>query len=121
MHSRRPAIEPLRVAVSRSHRDARTDALLQRMGPTKPMSLGSSLKFCQLAEGGMDVYPRFGPTSEWDTAAGQCVLEAAGGIVVCGVVLLEPPPQGVVRGRVVIHPSMHSRRHLFDSRKLMRH
>ena len=63
-------------------RDARTDALLQRMGPTQPMSLGSSLKFCQLAEGGMDVYPRFGPTSEWDTAAGQCVLEAAGGIVV---------------------------------------
>jgi len=82
LRSRRPAIEPLRVAVSRSHRDARTDALMQRMGPTQPMSLGSSLKFCQLAEGGMDVYPRFGPTSEWDTAAGQCVLEAAGGIVV---------------------------------------
>ena len=82
LHSRRPAIEPLRVAVSRSHRDARTDALMQRMGPTQPMSLGSSLKFCELAEGGMDVYPRFGPTSEWDTAAGQCVLEAAGGIVV---------------------------------------
>jgi 3'(2'), 5'-bisphosphate nucleotidase len=82
LHSRRPAIEPLRVAVSRSHRDARTDALMQRMGPTQPMSLGSSLKFCTLAEGGMDVYPRFGPTSEWDTAAGQCVLEAAGGIVV---------------------------------------
>jgi 3'(2'), 5'-bisphosphate nucleotidase len=82
LHSRRPAIVPLRVAVSRSHRDPRTDALLQRMGPTQPMSLGSSLKFCELAEGGMDVYPRFGPTSEWDTAAGQCVLEAAGGIVV---------------------------------------
>jgi 3'(2'), 5'-bisphosphate nucleotidase len=82
LHSRRPAIEPLRVAVSRSHRDARTDALMQRMGPTQPMSLGSSLKFCELAEGGMDVYPRFGPTSEWDTAAGQCVLEAAGGVVV---------------------------------------
>ena len=82
LHSRRPAIEPLRVAVSRSHRDARTDALMQRMGQTEPMSLGSSLKFCELAEGGMDVYPRFGPTSEWDTAAGQCVLEAAGGIVV---------------------------------------
>ena len=82
LHSRRPAIEPLRVAVSRSHRDARTDALMQRMGPTEPMSLGSSLKFCELAEGGMDVYPRFGPTSEWDTAAGHAVLEAAGGIVV---------------------------------------
>ena len=40
------------------------------------------MKFCRLAEGGMDVYPRFGPTSEWDTAAGQCVLEAAGGCVI---------------------------------------
>jgi 3'(2'), 5'-bisphosphate nucleotidase len=68
--------------VSRSHRVARTVALMERMGPTESMSLGSSLNFCTLAEGGMDVYPRFEPTSEWDTAAGQCVLEAAGGIVV---------------------------------------
>ena len=80
-HARRPAMAPLRVAASRSHRDARTDAFMQRMGRREPMPLGSSLKFCRLAEGGMDVYPRFGPTSEWDTAAGQCVLEAAGGIV----------------------------------------
>jgi 3'(2'), 5'-bisphosphate nucleotidase len=43
--------------------------------------LGSSLKFCQLAEGLVDLYPRFGPTGEWDTAAGQAVLEAAGGAV----------------------------------------
>jgi 3'(2'), 5'-bisphosphate nucleotidase len=41
--------------------------------------LGSSLKFCRLAEGLVDLYPRFGPTGEWDTAAGQCVLEEAGG------------------------------------------
>ena len=78
----RPAARPLRVAASRSHRDPRTQALMQRIGDAEAMALGSSLKFCRLAEGGMDVYPRFGPTSEWDTAAGQCVLEAAGGCVI---------------------------------------
>ena len=45
------------------------------------VSCGSSLKFCRLAEGALDLYPRFGPTSEWDTAAGQAILEAAGGAV----------------------------------------
>ena len=74
-----PATAPLKVAASRSHRDARTEALLQRMGEIEVIGLGSSLKFCHIAEGLLDVYPRFGPTSEWDTAAGQCVLEAAGG------------------------------------------
>lgn len=72
---------PYRVAASRSHLDPRTAALMQRMGPSEPVAMGSSLKFCLLAEGGMDVYPRFGPTSEWDTAAGQAILEAAGGCV----------------------------------------
>ncbi len=81
IHSRRPATAPLRVAASRSHRDARTEAVLARMGEIEPVGVGSSLKFCRLAEGGMDAYPRFGPTSEWDTGAGQCVLEAAGGVV----------------------------------------
>jgi 3'(2'), 5'-bisphosphate nucleotidase len=76
-----PAGAPWRVAASRSHRDARTEAFMARMGEVEPIGLGSSLKFCRLAEGGMDVYPRFGPTSEWDTAAGQCVLEGAGGAV----------------------------------------
>jgi 3'(2'), 5'-bisphosphate nucleotidase len=82
VHTRRPATVPLRVAASRSHRDARTEALLQRLGDSEAVPLGSSLKFCRLAEGGIDLYPRFGPTSEWDTAAGQCVLEAAGGVVI---------------------------------------
>ena len=45
------------------------------------MACGSSLKFCRIAEGGIDLYPRFGPTGEWDTAAGQAILEAAGGAV----------------------------------------
>lgn len=79
--TRRPATAPLRVAASRSHLDDRTAAVLQRMGDTERHGLGSSLKFCRIAEGRIDVYPRFGPTSEWDTAAAQCVLEAAGGVV----------------------------------------
>ncbi|MCL1634480.1 3'(2'),5'-bisphosphate nucleotidase CysQ [Luteimonas sp. SX5] len=79
---RMPATAPLRVAASRSHRDLRTEALMSRIGEVETVALGSSLKFCRLAEGGMDVYPRFGPTSEWDTAAGQCILEAAGGCVI---------------------------------------
>ena len=79
LHARRPAAAPLRVAASRSHRDARTQATLERMGEIEVVALGSSLKFCRIAEGALDVYPRFGPTSEWDTAAGQCVLQAAGG------------------------------------------
>jgi len=81
LHARAPATPPLRVAASRSHRDTRTQAFIDRMGDTEPVGLGSSLKFCKLAEGTLDVYPRFGPTSEWDTAAGQCVLEGAGGAV----------------------------------------
>jgi len=76
---RTPATAPLRVAASRSHLDPRTEALMGRIGAVESVGLGSSLKFCRLAEGGMDVYPRFGPTSEWDTAAGQAILEAAGG------------------------------------------
>lgn len=79
--TRRPATAPLRVAASRSHRDARTQAALERMGEIECLGLGSSLKFLRIAEGRADVYPRFGPTSEWDTAAAQCVLEAAGGVV----------------------------------------
>jgi 3'(2'), 5'-bisphosphate nucleotidase len=67
---------------SRSHRDAETDAWLSAHGITETISCGSSLKFCAVAEGRADVYPRFGRTMEWDTAAGHAVLRAAGGEVV---------------------------------------
>lgn len=67
--------------VSRSHRDVATEELLQRLPPTKWESCGSSLKFCRLAEGTADLYPRLGPTSEWDIAAGHALVVAAGGIV----------------------------------------
>ncbi|QOW19115.1 3'(2'),5'-bisphosphate nucleotidase CysQ [Lysobacter ciconiae] len=79
VQARAPATPPLRVAASRSHRDQRSIDFIARMGDTQPLGMGSSLKFCLLAEGELDVYPRFGPTSEWDTAAGQAILEGAGG------------------------------------------
>ncbi len=81
IHTSRPAATPLRIAASRSHRDARTQALLDALPGSEVLGCGSSLKFCRIAEGQMDLYPRFGPTSEWDTAAGQAILEAAGGAV----------------------------------------
>lgn len=65
---------------SRSHNSPETDAFLKQEGITDTKSIGSSLKFCLLAEGEADVYPRFGRTMEWDTAAGDAVLRAAGGI-----------------------------------------
>ncbi len=71
----------LRVAASRSHLDARTAALLERLPESERVPMGSALKFGLLAEGRIDLYPRFGPTSEWDTAAGQCLVEAVGGAV----------------------------------------
>jgi 3'(2'), 5'-bisphosphate nucleotidase len=66
---------------SRSHRDADTQAFLDQAGITECISAGSSLKFCLVAEGKADLYPRFGRTMEWDTAAGHAVLSAAGGRV----------------------------------------
>ena len=81
IHARVPAQAPLRIAASRSHRDARTQAVLDALPGSDVVGCGSSLKFCLLAEGALDLYPRFGPTSEWDTAAGQAILEAAGGAV----------------------------------------
>lgn len=57
-------------------------AFIQRLGDDiEVIAIGSSLKFCLVAEGRVDIYPRFGPTSEWDSAAAQCIVEAAGGIV----------------------------------------
>ncbi len=75
-----PASGPVAVA-SASHRDAETDAWLERHGIAETVSIGSSLKFCLVAAGEADVYPRFGPTMEWDVAAGDAVLRAAGGKV----------------------------------------
>jgi 3'(2'), 5'-bisphosphate nucleotidase len=78
----RPAATPLQVVGSRSHRDPMLAEILPRLGAHELVAIGSSLKFCRVAEGSADFYPRFGPTSEWDTAAAQAVVEAAGGHVV---------------------------------------
>lgn len=72
---------PVRVVGSRSHRGSSLDAFLERLGEHDMVAMGSSLKFCTVAEGNADVYPRLGPTSEWDTAAAQAVVEQAGGRV----------------------------------------
>lgn len=74
--------DPVRVVGSRSHRGASLDAYLEGLGEHYMVPMGSSLKFCVIAEGGADLYPRLGPTSEWDTAAAQAVVEQAGGSVV---------------------------------------
>lgn len=71
----------LRIVASRSHRDQATDDLLTGYKVSEIIAAGSSLKFCLIAAGEADFYPRLGRTMEWDTAAGQAVLESAGGIV----------------------------------------
>lgn len=78
----RPApSQGLVAALSRSHLDAQTEAFLDRLPIVERTSLGSSAKFCLIAEGNADVYPRLSPTCEWDIAAGHAVLTAAGGTV----------------------------------------
>jgi len=79
---RRPAAEPLRVVGSRSHASPALAAFLDTLGPHELKPMGSSLKICLVAEGEADLYPRLGPTSEWDTAAAQAVLIAAGGSMI---------------------------------------
>jgi 3'(2'), 5'-bisphosphate nucleotidase len=77
---REPA-EGLVVVASRSHRDSKTDDFLQRFKVKEQISAGSSIKFCRVAEGAADLYPRLGRTMEWDVAAGHAIVNAAGGSV----------------------------------------
>ncbi len=72
----------LRAMASRSHLDPETEALLKKLQVGTFKSAGSSLKFCWIAQGDGDIYPRLAPTMEWDTAAGHAVLTAAGGCVI---------------------------------------
>lgn len=78
------ALNPWIVAVSRSHGDRRTEAFIADRPGSVRQVLGSAVKFCRVAEGGADIYPRLSPTSEWDIAAGHAVLVAAGGAVTDG-------------------------------------
>ncbi len=85
--------EGLTALCSRSHPDAKSEAFLANYTIADRREAGSSLKFCRVAEGAADVYPRFGPTMEWDVAAGHAVLAAAGGNV------LMPDGQPFVYGK----------------------
>jgi 3'(2'), 5'-bisphosphate nucleotidase len=69
------------VAVSRSHLDAETQAYVEALGQIELTQCGSSVKFCRLAEGSADLYPRLAPTHDWDVAAGHAIVTAAGGRV----------------------------------------
>jgi len=77
-----PGRRPLRVVCSRSHASPQLEELLARLPVHDRVARGSSLKFCAVAGGEADFYPRLGPTSEWDTGAGQAIVRAAGGVVV---------------------------------------
>ncbi|WP_394130423.1 3'(2'),5'-bisphosphate nucleotidase CysQ [Marinobacter nauticus] len=73
--------DTLRVVASKNHLNEETRAFIDTLGAHETVQAGSSLKFCRIAEGHADIYPRMGPTSEWDTAAAHAVLVAAGGKV----------------------------------------
>ncbi len=82
IHARRWPAQGAVAVMSRSHLDADTQAFLVRLEPIARQPSGSAIKFCQLAEGAADVYPRLSTVCEWDVAAGQALLTAAGGVVV---------------------------------------
>jgi 3'(2'), 5'-bisphosphate nucleotidase len=82
LHVRPASQDGLTALVSASHLDPDTEAFLAKLKIAERSGVGSSVKFLAIAKGEADVYPRFAPTMEWDTAAGQAVLEAAGGAVV---------------------------------------
>lgn len=88
------------VVGSRSHAGDSLALVLKRLGPHDLCSVGSALKFCKVAEGAADFYPRLGPTSEWDTAAGQAIVEAAGG----GVFDLHGEPLSYNRRDTLLNP-----------------
>ena len=79
--TRRPSADLPVVLGSRSHSNPRAEIYFEQLGPHRRISRGSALKFCAVACGEADFYPRLGPTSEWDTAAGEAIVIAAGGRV----------------------------------------
>ncbi|MCW5695970.1 MAG: 3'(2'),5'-bisphosphate nucleotidase CysQ [Bauldia sp.] len=104
---REPLEDVLDIVASRSHRNAATDTFLARFAGSRIVSAGSSLKFVAVAEGRADLYPRLGPTSQWDTAAGDAVLRAAGGRVLRldGTDLTYGPLPGAVGAKAFLNPS----------------
>ena len=91
---------PVRVVGSRSHRGDSLNRFLELLGDFELHPVGSSLKFCYVAEGSADIYPRLGPTSEWDTAAAQAVVEQAGG----AVLEIDGTPLGYNKKEEILNP-----------------
>ncbi|GAB5560413.1 MAG: 3'(2'),5'-bisphosphate nucleotidase CysQ [Synoicihabitans sp.] len=89
-----PAADPLRIVASRDHAGPEVKALLERFPDAECLSIGSSLKFCLVAEGKADIYLRDVPTMEWDTAAAQAIVQAAG-----GAVLTHPAQKALTYGK----------------------
>lgn len=98
IHVRPPDPAQPSIVASRSHRTGETDAFIARFPGSCVVAAGSSMKFAAIAEGEADLYPRLGPTSQWDTAAGDAVLRAAGGKVL--TMAGRPLPYGPAPGRV---------------------
>ena len=104
-----------RILISKSHNNNATQEFIKFFGSVEALSVGSSLKFCMVAEGLADCYPRLGPTSEWDTAAAQAILEAAGGFVITmhGEILLYGKPDVINPNFVAISNKHISQSFLF--------
>nr|WP_276617474.1 3'(2'),5'-bisphosphate nucleotidase CysQ [Pseudomonas sp. TMW22089] len=106
-----PAGQPLTVVASRRHSSPQQECLLaglsEQLGELQLTSVGSSLKFCLLAEGAADCYPRLAPTSQWDTAAAQGVLEGAGGVVLQldGEPFCYPPRESLLNDHFLALPA----------------
>ncbi len=102
-----PPDRPLVVVSSRSHPSSDMEAFLEKLPPHQRRPRGSALKFCSVAAGEADFYPRFGPTWEWDTAAGHAVVTAAGGVVVDprGIPLRYNKPE-LINGYFLVAPSL---------------
>ena len=100
VHARSRLPDRLSVLVSRSHLDARTQAYLEEMPKAQTVGCGSALKFCRIADGSADLYPRLAPTRDWDVAAGHALVEAAGGRVLTpeGTPLAYGTPERLIPG-----------------------
>jgi 3'(2'), 5'-bisphosphate nucleotidase len=80
--SKKTDANSITIAGSRSHGNTQQRSFIESLDDPEILAIGSSLKFCLVAEGIADIYPRFGPTSEWDSGAAQCIVEESGAIVV---------------------------------------
>jgi len=82
IYAKKTNVNNITIAGSRSHGNEQQRNFINKLNSPEILAIGSSLKFCLVAEGLADIYPRFGPTSEWDSAAAQCIVEESGAIVV---------------------------------------